>query len=80
MAFSSAISIEKYATNLLLEFPLFPISLALRLSRSTTHRVKKPAPMNLLLSGNLTAQASKEENFVFEVFPRKSSLPKHVGS
>jgi hypothetical protein len=27
--------------------------------------------MNPLLSGNLTAQASKEENFVFGVFPRK---------
>jgi len=29
--------------------------------------------MNLLLSGNLTAQASKEENFVVGVFPRKNS-------
>jgi hypothetical protein len=33
--------------------------------------VEKPASVNLLLSGNLTAQASKEENFVAAVFPRK---------
>src|SRR6267154_3423261 len=61
MAFSSAISIEKYAINRFTELTVLTISLASLLGAGHCCRTEKHASLNLRLSGIRPAQASGVE-------------------